>query len=221
MTSENPTDELDVAKSGDDETSAAAEVSESGALTAGDVDGTDDNNAPAKPRNPVLRRTLRRVRARIGMILLTTAFITSAGLASWLYFFEYRPDQQTDSAAAMAVRDAASDGSAALLTYSPDNLEKDFAAAETHLTGGFLSYYTQFTEQVVLPAAKKKSVKSSASVVRSAVAEMHADSAVVFVFVNKITTSRDNPGGESAASAVKVGMKKIGGSWLISSFDPV
>ena len=175
----------------------------------------------AEPHNTVVRRTLRGARARIGMILLAAAFVASAGLASWLYFFEYRPDQQTDSAAAKVVLDAASNGSAALLTYSPDNLEKDFAAATTHLTGDFLSYYTQFTEQVVLPGAKQKSVKSSASVVRSAVAEMHPDSAVVFVFINQITSSKDNPGGTFAASAVKVGMKKIDGSWLISSFEPV
>jgi Mce-associated membrane protein len=221
VTSKNPADEAEVAESGDDETSAAAEVSKSGELTDDDTDSTDDNGALAEPRNIVVRRTLRGARARIGILLLVAAFVASAGLTSWLYFSEYRPDQETDSAAAKVVRDAASNGSAAILTYSPDSLEKDFAAAKTHLTGGFLSYYTQFTEQVVLPGAKQKSVKSSASVVRSGVAEIHPDSAVVFVFINQITASKDNPGGAFAASAVKVGMKKIDGSWLISSFEPV
>ena len=77
--------------------------------------------------------------------------------------------------------DAAKTGTVALLSYSPESLDKDFAAAKSHLTGDFLSYYTQFTQQIVTPAAKQKSVKTAASVVRAAVSDMHPDSAVVLV----------------------------------------
>ncbi|HET7665872.1 MAG TPA: hypothetical protein VFK56_07350 [Mycobacterium sp.] len=35
------------------------------------------------------------------------------------------------------------------------------------------------------------------------------------------TTSKENPNRAFAASAVKVGLKKINGNWLISSSDPV
>ena len=41
-------------------------------------------------------------------------------LATWLYFKQYRPDQQTDPDVARAVVSAASDGTVALLSYSPD-----------------------------------------------------------------------------------------------------
>jgi Mce-associated membrane protein len=64
-------------------------------------------------------------------------------------------------------------------------------------------------------------VKTAASVVRAAVSEMQRDSAVVLVFINQNTTSKENPDGAFAASAVKVGLKKINDTWLISSFDPV
>ncbi|MGY4649515.1 hypothetical protein ACVWWN_003311 [Mycobacterium sp. URHB0021] len=118
--------------------------------------------------------------------------------------------------------EAAKNGTVALLSYSPDSLDKDFASAKTHLTGDFLSYYTQFTEQIVTPAATQKSVKTSASVVHAAVSDIHPESAVVLVFVNHaMTTSKENPDGAFAASSVKVGMKKIDGAWLISTFDPV
>jgi Mce-associated membrane protein len=50
---------------------------------------------------------------------------------------------------------------------------------------------------------------------------MHPASAVVFVFINQTTTSKDNPVGTFGASAVKVGMKKIDSTWLIASFDPL
>ncbi len=90
------------------------------------------------------------------------------------------------------------------------------------MTGDFLSYYTQFTEQIVTPAAKEKSVKTTASVVRAAVSDIEPDSAEVLVFINQTTTSKENPdGGAFAASSVKVGLTKVDGAWLIESFDPV
>ena len=108
-----------------------------------------------------------------------------------------------------------------MLSYAPDSLDQDFAAAKSQLTGDFLSYYTQFTEQIVTPAAREKSVKTEASVVRAAVSMIQPDSAEVLVFINQTTTSKENPDGAFAASSVKVGLKKIDGAWLIASFDPV
>jgi Mce-associated membrane protein len=58
-------------------------------------------------------------------------------------------------------------------------------------------------------------------VVRAAVSEIHPDSAIVLLFINQVTTSKENPDGAFAASSVKVSMKKIDGRWLISAFDPV
>ena len=168
-----------------------------------------------------MRRSARVTWARLGVILLAVVLVASAGVAAWLYFKQYRPDQETNAAASAVALDAAKNGTVSLLSYSPEKLDKDFANAKSHLTGDFLSYYTQFTEQVVTPAAKQKSVKTSATVVRAAVSEMHPDSAVVLVFINQITTSKENPDGAFAASAVKVGLKKISDAWLISSFDPV
>jgi Mce-associated membrane protein len=154
-------------------------------------------------------------------IVLAVFFLSSAGLASWAYLTQLRPDQQTDAAAAAATIKAASEGSIALLSYSPDSLDKDFAAAKTHLTGEFLDYYTQFTHDIVTPAAQQKAVKTSATVVRSAVSDLNPDSAVVLLFLNQTTTSKENPDGSFTASSVKVGLTRVNGAWLISAFDPV
>jgi Mce-associated membrane protein len=195
--------------------------------SADEVAASETDDAATEPettsenRDGIVRRSARAVVGRIGAIVLVAALLGSAGVAAWLYFKEYRPDQQVNDAAATVALDAAKTGTIALLSYSPESLDKDFAAAKSHLTGDFLSYYTQFTEQIVTPAAKQKAVKTSAAVVRAAVSELHPDSAVVLVFINQNTTSKENPDGAFAASAVKVGLKKINGSWLISSFDPV
>ena len=191
----------------------------------GDVAETDDAATETEPQSPESDGTVRRSgRSRaglIGAVVLTVALLASAGVAAWLYFGQYRTDRQVNDVAANVALDAAKTGTVAMLSYSPESLDKDFANAKSHLTGDFLSYYTNFTQQVVTPAAKQKAVKTSAAVVRAAVSELHPDSAVVLVFINQNTTSKENPDGAFAASAVKVGMKKINGAWLISSFDPV
>jgi Mce-associated membrane protein len=209
-----------------DETKTQEVTEESlGAATETDDADTGDAAAETEPHSPESDATVRRSRRNkaglIGAVVLTVALLASAGAAAWLYFGQYRTDRQINDAAATVALDAAKTGTVAMLSYSPESLDKDFANAKSHLTGDFLSYYTNFTQQVVTPAAKQKAVKTSAAVVRAAVAELHPDSAMVLVFINQNTTSKENPDGAFAASAVKVGMKKINGAWLISSFDPV
>jgi Mce-associated membrane protein len=138
-----------------------------------------------------------------------------------MYFARYQPNQRTDPAVARAVVNAASEGTVALLSYSPESLEKDFATAKSHLSGDFLSYYTQFTDQIVAPAAKEKSLKTTAHVMGAGVQELHPDSAVVLVYVDQSTTSKDRPDPTLAASTVLVSMTRVNGNWLITKFDPV
>lgn len=162
-----------------------------------------------------------RLRARLGTVLLVVVMIAAVAVAATVYFTQYRPDQQIDAAAADAARAAAVDGAVAVLSYSPDTFDQDLAAAQTYLTGDFLDYYSKFAQQVVAPAAKDKAVKTSAVVGRSAVSDMHADSARVLLFINQTTTSNDKPDPAVASSSVLATMTKVDDKWLISAFNPV
>jgi len=181
------------------------------AETADTVEAVTD--AQAARRFP---RTVRVVPA-----ILVLSLLISAGAATWLYFKRYQPHQRIDPSVARAVISAASDGTVALLSYSPESLDKDFASAKSHLSGDFLSYYSQFTEQIVAPAARQKSLKTTAQVMGAAVSELHPDSAVVLVFVDQSTTSKDRPDPSIAASSALVSMVRVDGNWLITKFDPV
>lgn len=154
-------------------------------------------------------------------ITLTAALAVATALCCWIYFTMFRPEQQLGPDAEQAAMSAAADGATALLTYSPKTLDKDFAAAESHLTGDFLSYYTDFTQNVVTPAAKEKDVQTVASVVRKGLINLDPQKAEVLLFVNQTTISKTNPAGSYTMSSVKVGLEKHNGRWLISSFDPV
>jgi Mce-associated membrane protein len=179
------------------------------------LDGEDETSAEAKPERGRFARLLM-------PLVLAVLLLASAGLASWVYMTQYRVDRQTSGAVAAETLKAATDGTVALLSYKPDTLDADLAAAKTHLTGHFLDYYSKFTQEIVEPAAKKKGVTTSAAVVNAAVSELNPGSAVVLVFVNQTTMSKENPDGSFTSSAVKVGLTRDGGGpWLISTFDPV
>ena len=163
----------------------------------------------------------KRSSGKIFFALLALLVVASLSLLGALFYFSYLPDRETDAAAEKAAISAASDGTVAVLSYTPDTLDRDFSTAKSHLTGDFLSYYDQFTQQIVAPAAKQKSVKTTAVVLRAALSDFHPNSAVVLLFVNQTTQSKDRPEPTLSSSSVLVTLTKADGKWLISSFNPV
>ncbi|OBI88933.1 hypothetical protein A9X00_21920 [Mycobacterium sp. 1245805.9] len=190
---------------------------------AKEADSPDASVEESPERETRPRRARPRMLRNIPLVpvILVLLVLMSAGAAAWMYFARYQPNQRTDPRVATAVVKAASEGTVALLSYSPESLDKDFAAAKSHLSGDFLSYYTQFTDQIVAPAAKQKSLKTTAHIMGAGVQELHPDSAVVLVYVDQSTTSKDRPDPTLAASTVLVSMARVNGSWLITKFDPV
>jgi Mce-associated membrane protein len=187
--------------------SAGAEPPEDLAVSGGTVTAT----APVR----------RRVVAALAPVLTSLVLVASIAFALIVYFTAIRQDEQTDQRASSAATKAASDATVAVLSYAPDSLDSDFARAKAMLTGEFLNYYTHFTSDVVTPAVRQKNVKTSATIVRAAVMEIHPVAAVVLVFVNQTTTSNSAPDGSFTTSSVKVGLSRTNGEWLVGSFDPV
>jgi Mce-associated membrane protein len=209
---ESKTGEIDA----EADSEADADVNATADSGAG-LEGSDESEA-APPA--VTQRGIRRVRLHWRALALCVALAASAATAGWLYFGQYRTDQLTASATADVVG-AATQGSVALLSYAPDTVDHDLAAAQSNLTGEFLTYYGEFAKQIVAPATKQRGVQTTATVVRAAPAEVNPDDAKVLVFLNQITVSRDSPDPVQAASSVMVGLAKVDGRWLISSFDPI
>lgn len=198
----------DVEKTADVETTANADAAE--------------ESAPVPSRLKRFIATLKkRSTGKVLASLLALLVVASLALLGGLLYFSYLPDRETDAAAAKTAIAAATEGTIAILSYSPDNLDHDFSSAKSHLTGDFLKYYNQFTSQIVAPAAKEKSVKTNAVVIRAALSEFRPDSATLLLFVNQTTQSKDRPEPSYSSSSVVVKMTKIDGKWLISEFTPV
>ena len=154
-------------------------------------------------------------------IIATTLVVATVGLAAAVYFILYRPDQRVGDATAHRAIVAASDGAVAVLSYSYDHLNRDFDNAKSHLTGGFLTYYDKFTDNVVAPTAQQGQLTTTAKVIRAAISDLHPDSAVVLVFVEQTTASVRKKDPDKVQSAIVVTLTKVDGSWLIAKFDPV
>lgn len=176
------------------------------------------NAAPGR-RTGALRHWARRALARWRPILLTMLLFAATGYAAGYFYFVYRPDLQTDDAAARQAIKAASDGAVALLSYSPDTLGRDFDNAKSRLTENYLAYYQRFADQIVGPSAQRGQVTTTATVIKAAVAELHPNSAVVLVFLRQTTASKDKPQPVVTSSSARVALTKVNGSWLIEKFD--
>ena len=215
--------------SADDETTPDVEPTEGVEIDAATDDKEDkekdsavdeiDKAADSAETSSAARRRLRAIPLIPAALVL--GLLAAGGLAGWLYLTQYRPDTQTDNAVAQSAVNAARDGTVALLSYKPDTLNQDFAAARSHLTGDFLNYYDQFTKEVVTPAAQTKGVTTTAQVAGAAVSELNPDNAVVLVFINQATTSKERPDPAMASSSAKVSLVKVHGDWLINKFDPL
>ena len=207
MSADDKTERRDVEDAPDLEPSDGVEIDK----TADDTDEAQQDDDTTKLRRAV----------KVAPLVLVLLLAVSGALAAWLYVTQYRPNEQTDAAAAQSAVDAARDGIVALLSYKPDTLNQDITAAKSHLTGDFLNYYDQFTRDVVTPAAKEKKLTTTAQVSGAAVSELHPNSAVVLLFVNQATVSKDRPDPAMASSSVLVSLTKVHGKWLIAKFEPI
>jgi Mce-associated membrane protein len=218
MSADEKTEQPDVEGSPDLEPSDGVEIDKT---AADDETQPDDDTTEADPTSSIGGKVARRRQVSVLPLVLVLLLVASGALAAWLYVKQYRPDEQTDAAAAQSAVDAARDGTVAILSYKPDTLNQDFAAAKSHLTGDFLNYYDQFTREIVTPAAKEKALTTTAQVVGAATTELQPNSAVVLLFVNQATVSKERPDPAMASSTVLVSLTKVHGKWLITKFQPI
>jgi Mce-associated membrane protein len=173
---------------------------------AEDAEGADDSRR---------RVTLMRVVAYA--LLPGLALILALGAG----YLKYVDDSlRSSDVARVESLQAAKDGTVAILSYTPDEVEQQLGDARNLLTGEFANSYQTLTNDVVIPGAKQKQISAAATVAGAASVSADPRQAVVLVFVNQTTTvGADKP--SQSASSVRVTLDEVDGRWLISGFDPV
>jgi Mce-associated membrane protein len=193
------------------------------AIAVDEIDDIGSSAASAEAGQPRIHQRLSSSR-RIGwsrvlayalLPVLALLIASAAGYLKW-----QDATLREDGAAHPPSVQAAVDGTAALLSYRPETVEKDLDAAKSRLTGKFLDAYTSLTRDVVIPGAKQKQISATATVAAAALTSQNATHAAVLLFVDQtVIVGKTAP--TNTASSVRVTLDKIDDRWLISQFDPV
>jgi Mce-associated membrane protein len=114
----------------------------------------------------------------------------------------------------------AAESTIAMLSYHPDTVDKDLAAAGDRLTETFRDAYAKLIKDVVIPGARQKQISVVATVPAAASVSATEDHAVALIFVNQtVVIGQDAP--TNITSSVRVTLDKVNSRWLISAFDPI
>ncbi|WCD96456.1 hypothetical protein PGH47_12530 [Streptomyces sp. HUAS 31] len=178
-----------------------------------DAPPKDEGEVEAHPRG---RRLLTLV---LGVLLL--AALVATAVLGW----QYRDGHRTESARTQALT-AAQKAAPVVLSYDYRHLDKDFASARTHLTGGFHAEYGKTTKAVVGPTAKKYRAVVKATIAAPAtgtpaasVVSASPDKVVVLLFINQVTESTQVSGARVDLNRVRMTMARTDGGWKVSGVD--
>jgi Mce-associated membrane protein len=205
------------AREDNDDISTAAEVADADDVV--ELDLADDTKTQPEPAPA--RRTIRgRINwKRVLAYGVLPGLVLIIGGAVGYLTYQDRSAHASQLARSQSVQ-TASEATAAMLSYQPDSVDKDLAAAGDRLTGAFRDSYSKLVHDVVIPGAKQKQITAKATVPAAASVSANENHAVVLLFVNQtINVGADPP--TDTASSVRVTLDKIGGHWLISQFDPI
>jgi Mce-associated membrane protein len=198
---------------GEDNETVSVEPGDAESDTAvGETCGPADESDQPQPKQS---RRLTRILIFGLLPMMAMALTIGAGVLKWR-----TATLRTDNSAAIESVRAATEGTIAILSYRPATVDRDLEDARKRLTGDFLNAYTSLTHDVVIPGAKQKDITAAARVPAAASVSAGNNRAVALVFVDQTTTVGADPPTDSS-SCVRVTLEKLGGRWLISSFDPI
>lgn len=176
----------------------------------------EEDDAPEKRATPGRRGPLT---VLLGVLLV--AGLVAAAVLGW----QYRDARRTETARAEALT-AAQKAAPIVLSYDYRRLDKDFAAARTHLTGDFRDEYGKTTKAVVGPTAQKYHGVVKATVAAPAtgapsasVVSASPDKVVVLLFVNQVTESTQVSGARVDLNRVRMTMSRTDSGWRVSAVD--
>ncbi|MFC9661048.1 h domain protein [Nocardia sp. NPDC127606] len=109
----------------------------------------------------------------------------------------------------------------AMFTYEPATVDTELPRAADNLTESFRAEYLKLIQQAIAPGAKEKQLTVKATTQAEGVVSADPEKAVVLLYLNQLTTSKDSPEGTTSGSRVRVSLDKADNRWLVSQVTPV
>ncbi|MFF7166539.1 hypothetical protein ACFZBP_35070 [Streptomyces sp. NPDC008086] len=178
----------------------------------------EEDEAPEKPATPARHRRL--LTALLAVLLMAGA--AAAAVLGW----QSRDAHRTETARSEALA-AAQKAAPVVLSYDYRHLDRDFAKARAHLTGGFREEYGKTTKTVVGPTATRYhgvvkaaiAAPASGGTPAASVVSASPDKVVVLLFVNQVTESTQVSGSRLDLNRVRMTMTRTDEGWKVSAVD--
>ncbi|TDC91813.1 MCE family protein [Saccharopolyspora aridisoli] len=157
-------------------------------------------------------------RRRIATALVVVVLL--AGSAAVVFLHQRQDAAARVAAARAAATEVATRRIPEVLSCSHESLDRDLAAAERAVTGGFARDYLELQRTTIRPAAVRDRISTRTTL--SALGVTATDRRVVLpAFINQLTTSSRQPAPLIEGARVRVTMEKVGDDWLMSTLDTV
>ncbi|MFE1594497.1 h domain protein [Nocardia sp. NPDC058705] len=109
----------------------------------------------------------------------------------------------------------------AMFTYEPATVDTELPRAADNLTEEFRAEYLKLIQQAIAPGAKEKQLTVKATTQAEGVVSAEPEHAVVLLYLNQLTTSKDSPQGTTSGSRVRVTLDKSDNRWLVAQVTPI
>ncbi|MCP2300249.1 Mce-associated membrane protein [Nocardia amikacinitolerans] len=134
--------------------------------------------------------------------------------------FGYWSDRQEERARQDAVT-AADRAVTAMFSYDFASVDTELPKAADNLSADFREDYLKLITQAIAPGAKEKQLTVKATTQASGVVSADREHAVVMLYLNQVTTSKESPQGTTTGSRVRVTLDKTDDRWLVDAVTPI
>lgn len=161
--------------------------------------------------SPERERLLRYVLA--GIIALTLVALVIVG-------HKAQKAEATERAATSAMKTART-SVPAILSYTDSGLSSQLQTSRRLMTPGYAKRYAAMVRARVAPHARKFGVANQVGVVSVGTVRSTPDSAVVLVFANQTTRTKEKPDGLTQGTRLEVSLERRGQRWLVNDIRPL
>ncbi|WP_280266458.1 h domain protein [Nocardia wallacei] len=162
-----------------------------------------------------MKNTLRTI-----LIACAAVLLVAAAVVGGLTGFTVWSDNQVENARADSVA-AARRTVQAMFTYDFHTVDTELPKVGDSLTPTFRKDYLKLVNDVIAKGAKEKELSVQANTQAAGVVSADRSHAVVLIYLNQVTTSKDAPQGNVTPSRVRVSLDKEDGHWLVGQVNPI
>jgi len=134
--------------------------------------------------------------------------------------YRYWSSEQDEKAREQAL-EAANRTVPAMFSYEFSTVDTELPKAADQLSPAFREDYLALITTAIAPGAKEKELSVMATTQAGGIVDADRDHAVVMLFLNQVTTSKDSPQGTTTGSRLRVELDKDGDRWLVDAVTPI